>query len=215
MSIGSHLLRYSDRELVIFDFEANRVNLLEDTLPFECAFFVANRKSVTSRQSYYLRWPNYRISKDAARITRFNPEWVANGDDPEFVLEAFESHTLNADRWIVGHSILGYDIGVWNLWREALGRKRTYEMLPRVIDTHLLARAWKENWRPPAPVGTPEFLAWQFKVAAAHRKGVKTNLTQMCKDLQIEIDESKTHGGSYDLEMNVQVYWKLIWLLEV
>lgn len=210
--IGSDLLRFSDREVVLFDYETNALNQMTPaTLPFQCSWLVANRQRVVSTHDYYLRWLDYQMSAGAARVTRFNPEWVRNGDDPEFVLDAFESYALDESRLLVGHSILGYDSGIWNLWREALGRPRTWSFLPRIVDTHLLSRAWKEGWKP----DRENLLAWQFKVAAAYRKGIKTNLTQMCKDLEIPIDETKTHSANYDLQLNVQVYWKLINLMEV
>lgn len=213
--VGSNLLRFSDREVALFDFETNGLQQMSpDTLPFQCSWLVANRHRVLSTHDYYMRWSKYKMSAGAARVTRFNPAWVENGDDPEFVLDTFESYTLDDRYLLVSHSILGYDSGIWNLWREALGRPRTWSFLTRIVDTHLLSRAWKEGWKPDR--SSPEaFLAWQFKVAAGYRKGIKTNLTQMCKDLEVPIDESKTHDATYDLQLNVQVYWKLIQLMEI
>lgn len=218
MSVGSELLRFSDRKLFLWDFETQRVNVRADNLPFQSSVLIADRKQVHTTIDRYLRWPNYQMSKDAARITRFNPAWVANGEDPEFVLEEFESRALNPDYLLVGHNVLQFDCRVWNLWRRALGRPTLWiehpDVFLRVIDTHLLSRAWKEGWKPDrsSPMA---FWAWQLKVAAGHRKGIKTNLTQMCKDLEIPIDTTRTHDGGYDLGLNVQVYWKLINLMEV
>lgn len=209
--IGSELLRFSNRKLCLFDKETQRVNTQHDNLPFQVSWIVADRQRVHSTHDYYLKWPNYRMSVDAARITRFNPAWVENGHDPEFVLDAFESYAMDPEYLLVGHSILGFDVYIWQLWREALGRKRDWSMLPRVIDTHLLSRAYKEGWKP----DRENLLAWQFKVAAAFRKGVKTNLTTMCRELGIEVDEGKTHSAGYDLHLNVQLYWKLIGLMEI
>lgn len=218
MSVGSSLLRFSDRPLLFFDGECQRVNTLQDNLPFQWSFVEATRSRVVRNHDYYLGWPDYRMGPDAARITRFNPDWVRNGEDPEHVLDAWESHALDENNLLVGHSILQFDMRLWNLWRRALGRPTLWveypEIFLRVIDTHLLSRAYKEGWKPDR--SSPQaFYAWQCKVAEAHRKGVKTNLTQMCKDLGVEIDETKTHNGAYDLFLNVQVYWKLIQLLEV
>ncbi len=100
---------------------------------------------------------------------------------------------------------------LWNLWREALGRKRTWEMMPRVIDTHLLSRAYKEGWKP----DRENLMAWQFKVAAGYRKGIKTNLALMATELGVEFDPNRLHEASYDLGVNLQVYWKLVNLMEI
>lgn len=218
MSIGAELLRFSDRKLLFFDEETSNVNLQQDNLPFQHSFVEAVRGQVLKSHNYYLKWPNFRISADAARITRFNPAWVENGDDPEFVLDAWESYALDPQYLLVGHSILGFDVYLWNLWRLALGRPSLWTIRPhillRVLDTHLLARAYKEGWKPDR--SSPEaFLAWQYKVQAAHRKGIKTNLTQMCKELGVEIDEGRTHEAAYDLDLNVKVYWKLVNLMEI
>lgn len=210
--LGPELLRFSDRKLLFHDFESQRVNVVADNLPFQCAWLVADRKRVYSRHNYYLNWgPGFKMSKGAAQITRFNQAWVTNGHDPEFVLDAFESFAMDPAYLIVGHSWLLFDFLLWQLWREALGRKRDYSPLSRIIDTNLLSRAYVEGWEP----DREDFTAWQYKVAAAYRKGVKSNLTFMCQKLGIEIDESKTHDGLYDLDQNVQVYSELIHLMEI
>jgi hypothetical protein len=222
LSVGADLLRFSERPLLFSDGECQRVNLLGDNLPFQWSFTEAVRNQVVRNHDYYLRWPDYRMSVDAARITRFNPAWVANGDDPEFVLDAWESHARPDDPdgpLLLGHSWLGFDVYLWNLWRKHLGRPSLFPLSPvlrrRILDTNLIARAWKEGWKPPAPLGTDEFYAWQYRVLNGFRKGVKTNLTLMCKELKIVIDENRTHDGAYDLALNVQVNWALVNQVEV
>lgn len=218
MSLGANLLRYSDQKLLFWDFESCRVNTCMDNLPFQWSAAEANRERIVKTHNHYLHWPDYRMSKDAATITRFNPAWVANGDDPELILDKWESYALDPSYLLVGHNVMGFDVPLWNLWRRALGRPSLWSVHPhvmlRVIDTHLLSRAWKEGFKPDC--ATPEARwAWQMKVSAAHRKGVKTNLTQMCKDLAIPIDETKTHEAGYDLDLTHAVYTKLIGLIEI
>lgn len=222
MSVGSDLLRFAERPLLLADGESQRLNLMADNLPFQWSFTQAIRNRVVRNHDYYLRWPDFRMSPDAARITRFNPEWVRNGDDPEHVLEAWESHVRPDDPAgpiFCGHNICGFDVYLWDLWRKHLGRPTLFPLSAalrrRLLDTHLLARAWKEGWKPPTRFGTDEFYCWQRKVAKAHRKGVKTGLTQMCKDLQIAVDENQTHNAAYDLGINLAVYWGLVNQMEV
>jgi DNA polymerase III epsilon subunit-like protein len=213
--IGSDLLRFSDRKIVIWDKESQRLNLLDDNLPFECAWVVMQRGQVLSRHAYYLGWPvdEYcrRMSPDAARFTRFQRAWVENGDDPEFVLEAFESYAMDPQYLLAGHNVLGFDAGLWQLWRRALGRPVDWSFQSRLIDSHLLARAYKEGWKP----DRENLEAWQYKVSSSHRKGVKTKLDIMAKEFDIPVDESKRHGAVYDLELNAAVLWKLINLMEI
>ncbi len=211
MSVGSELLRFQDVTINLADGECQRVNLLEDNLPFQWAWVETRKGKIISRHNYYLRWPNYRMSPDAARITRFNPAWVANGHDPEFVLEAWESHALKPETLLGGHNFFMFDVPLWMLWRRALGRPPIWEVQERVIDSHLLARAYKENFKP----DRANRLAWFYKVNAAHRKGVKTNLLLMAKELGVPVDEMRLHDADYDLEINAAVLWKLINLIEI
>lgn len=216
MSIGSDLLRFSDRPVLILDMETQRVNAMEDNLPFQVSWLVVDRWGKTlNKHDYYLGWPadDYcaRMSADAARITRFQRSWVESGIDPEFVLDAFESYLLDPQYIVVGQNLMSFDLMVWQLWREVLGRKRDYSVFSRVVDTHLLSRAYKESWKP----DRGNLHAWQRKVMAGFRKGVKTGLTTMAKELGVEIDETKTHGAAYDLELTLGVYRKLINLVEI
>ncbi len=212
MSVGADLLRFSDRKIVLFDFETQRLNLLHDNLPWQVAWCVTQRGRILSRHSYYLKWPGFVMSPDAARITRFNPEWVRNGDDPEFVLDAWESFAMASDEpLLAGHNVVGFDVPVWQLWRQELGRPVDWSPLSRTIDSHLLARAYKEGFKP----DRENLLAWQYKVSGAHRKGVKTSLGVMAKEFEIPVDESQQHDACYDLTLNTAVLWKLINLLEI
>jgi DNA polymerase III alpha subunit (gram-positive type) len=210
MSIGSDLLRFSDRKLLLFDMETNGLNLQHMTLPFQIAWIVADRKQVFESHQYYLKWPDYKMGKRAGEITEFNPNWVKTGTDPEHVLRAFESYLTNDQYLVVGHNIF-YDMYIYQLWRRQFGLKPNWEPLSRLIDTNLLARAYKEGWKP----DRANLKAWQYKAMAAFRKGVKTNLTLMCKELGVPVDETKTHDAAYDLTINWQVYLKLINLVEI
>jgi hypothetical protein len=50
---------------------------------------------------------------------------------------------------------------------------------------------------------------------AGYQKGVKTNLTTMCKELHIPIDEKRTHEGGYDVTLTSALFWKLINLMDI
>lgn len=211
MSIGSDLLRFSNRKLIIPDFETQRLNLLDDNLPFQLAWIVSDRTGILERHSYYFKWPNFKMSPDAARITRFNPEWVKNGDDPAFILEAFESYLLDPNYDIASQNWLGFDIAIHKNWREALGKKPDYSYKHRVYDTNVLARAYKMDFKP----DRANLLAWQYKVMGAWQKGVKTSLGLMGKELGMAVDESRLHEAGYDLEVNDFVHRKLINMIEI
>lgn len=212
--IGADLLRFSKRPTLLFDIECQRLNLLDDNLPFQCSLIVTDKSGIIHRSDHYLHWPDYRVSADAARITHFNPDWVRNGDDPETVLEEFESFLLDESLDIAGQNILGFDCYIHQLWRRALGRKPDFSYLTRLYDTNVLSRAYKMGWKPDRS-SPSAFLAWQYKVMGNPVKGVKTNLGLMGRELGMDVDENKLHDAGYDLVINHFVHRKLINLMEI
>ncbi len=211
MSIGSDLLRFSDRPIIVFDAETQRLNTMDDNLPFQWAWIVARKGKIIERHNHYLKWPGFRMSADAARITRFQQSWIDGGDDPRAVLTKWEGYALNEDYLLAGHNALCFDLPVWQLWRRQFGLKPDWSPANRLLDTHLLSRAYKMSWRP----DRDNLLAWQYKVAAAYQKGVKTGLGLMAKELGVPLDESRTHDGLYDIEINAAVLHKLLNLIEI
>lgn len=209
--IGVDLIRYSDRPFIIADFETARLNTMMDNLPFECSWVKAVRGKIVERHKHYLKWPNFKMSPDAARITHFQQSWVDNGDDPREVLNLWEKDALSEDTLLVGHNFLGFDVPIWMLWRRELGLPPRWDVCNRVLDTHLLSRALKMNWKP----DRSNLLAWQYKVSAGYEKGVKTSLGVMCKELGINVDEKKTHIGDYDVDLTLAVFWKLVNMMEI
>lgn len=209
--IGSDLLRFSNKKIFLFDFETQRLNLMEDNLPFQLSWAVADKHSITSSTDYYLKWPNFKMSKEAAVITKFSQKWVENGTDPEFVLNAFESYLMDDSYIIAGHNLLGFDIFVHQIFRRALGRKVDYSYVHRVIDTNVLARAYKLKITP----DKNNLLAWQYKIYSNPQRGVKTSLGLMAKELGMNVDENRLHESGYDLTVNHFVYNSLINLVEI
>lgn len=209
--IGADLLRFSKRRVMVADFESQRLNLLADNLPFEIAWCITDHKGVIETHSHYLKWPNFKMSPDAARITRFEQSWVDNGDDPHEVLELFESYLFDDQYDFIGQNWLGFDVDVHKLWRAALGLKPDYSYLRRLYDTNLLCRAYKMGWKP----DRGNLLAWQYKVMDAYQKGVKTSLGLMAKEFGMVVDETQQHGAGYDLILNDFVHRKVINLIEI
>jgi DNA polymerase III epsilon subunit-like protein len=56
---------------------------------------------------------------------------------------------------------------------------------------------------------------WQYKLLNFRKKGVKTNLKQLCKDYSIDFDESKLHDALYDVIKTYEVFLKMIWDIEI
>lgn len=211
MSIGADLLRFSERKILLLDFESQRLTLLDDNLPFQCSFIIADKYKILETHNYYLKWPGFKMSREAAIITKFQQSWVDNGDDPEFVLNAFESYLNDEQYIIVGHNIMFFDMYLHQLWRRVLGRKPDTSYIKRMVDTNLLARAYKMGWKP----DRDDIVPWFHKVYATPVKGCKTNLLSISKELGVNVIEQNLHEASYDLKINLEVYRKLINLVEI
>lgn len=209
--IGSDLLRFSNKPVMLFDFETQRLNVLDNNLLFQCSWIITDKRGMIRKNNHYLKWPNFKMSKGAAFITKFQQSWVDYGDDPREVLEEFEKDLLNSEYDLAGNNILSFDSYIHQLWRRELGMKPNWSYLNRIYDTSFISKAYKLGLKP----DRANLLAWQYKLANLRAKGVKTNLTTMAKELNIPIDETKMHDASYDLEINDQVFRKIIWLIEI
>lgn len=209
--IGSDLLRFSDVKIAVADSETSGLNLLNETLPFQFSWVITQKGRILERHNHYLKWPNFKMSADAARITRFQQSWVDNGEDPRAAFDIWNQTATNPNILLSGHNLLGYDMPIHQLWRRQLGMKPDWSMLPRILDTHLLSKAYKMGIKP----DRANLLAWQFKMTGVWDKTIKTSLGVMAKELGIPVDEARQHDGLYDIELTSAVLWKLINLMEI
>lgn len=210
--IGSTLLRYAkDQEYVLFDFETSGLNLFYD-LPWQCSFIICTLERIIETHDYYVRWDDLRMSKGAASLTGFNmDEYRHLARDPKEVLDIFESAIRPETRRPLGHNIIGYDTMIHQVWRRKLGLPTDYSYLPRAIDTNAIAKAYKKGIK----IDQVNLLAFQYKMLNYHERGLKSSLSTMAKDLDIPFNEYDLHKGHKDIELNWQVWRKLVWQIEV
>ena len=83
---------------------------------------------------------------------------------------------------------------------------------PKMLDTNCLAKGVKFGLK-----FNPKesLLAYQYKLLHKRKKGVRTNLKALGKEYEIDFDEEKLHEALYDLELNINVWNKLKWMIEV
>ena len=83
-----------------------------------------------------------------------------------------------------------------------------------MLDTNCIARAEKFN----VPYDRDSYdslLEYQYKLLNKRKKGVKTNLTALGKEFEINHDYDKLHNALVDLELNIKVWDKLKWKVEI
>jgi hypothetical protein len=86
-------------------------------------------------------------------------------------------------------------------------------ILPKVIDTKAVAQGIKLG-RPFQP-SQDNWTEYQYRMAADHTKGIKTNLTTLGKEYGIPFDYETLHDGLNDVKLNLLVWNKLKYQLEL
>lgn len=212
----NNLLRCTlkDRRFFIFDFETSCLNLvLPYNMPWQVGHAIAEGYNVVEEKETILKWPNYYISPDAARICHFHPSIMEQkGVDPREALEMFDKELYNTDNIIVGTNLLGFDIYIHNMWRHEMGKPTDYSYLNRLIDLQSLAKAFKLQ----KTFNLEEdFLPQQYRLLNFRQKGLKTNLGQLCQDFGIEFDANIAHDATYDVVKTFEAFQKLVKALNI
>tara|TARA_Y100000593_G_C4266022_1_gene314809 strand:- start:3 stop:641 length:639 start_codon:yes stop_codon:yes gene_type:complete len=202
-----------EKEYVFIDCETFNLCLNScHNLPWQIAMLkvVGDRK--IAEKNFYIKWDTkLEISPEAARITRFNPKTLEKkGLTPEEVFPTIEDWLDNCD-YIVGHNTLGFDVYLIKDYYRYMGKPYRH-IMPKMIDTNCIAKGIKFGTH---YKNTEDLLQYQYKMYHERRKGIRTNLTAMGKEYEIDHDYSKLHDAIVDLELNLKVWNKLKWQIEL
>ena len=212
--MDGHLIRFDeDKTFVFIDCETENLCLNSfNNLPWQIAMIKAKGGQILDSKDYYVGWDrDVNVSVEAARITRFNPvDYDKRKIKFEEIFPTIEDWLDNAD-YIVGHNILGFDIYLIKDFYNYVGKDYRH-LMSKIIDTNCIARGIKFE----LPYRTSEnFLEYQYKLVHERRKGIKTNLTALGREFQIEHDYDRLHDALVDLELNVKVWNQLKYQLEM
>ncbi len=210
--IGADLVRYNkSRKYLAYDMETTGLNL-GYALPWQLSYSVFTLDEVLEEENHYIWWDPLPISKGAAQVTRFDFETYKRfAQPPPAVLAAFESRLMAPDIYSVAHNQLGYDSMIHALWRRKMGLVEDYSYLDRAYDTVALSKAYKKA----VPVDKGGLLAWQYRLMSLVERGLKTNLAQMGRELEVPFDETKLHDALADIRLLREVFRKLVWKVEI
>ena len=81
-----------------------------------------------------------------------------------------------------------------------------------MIDTNCLAKAFKEGIKFDKK---DSFLSWQLRLDNHIRKGLKTNMGAMLREFDVDFDKDKLHDSMYDIQMNLEIFRKLLWKVDI
>ena len=208
------LLRFDkNKEYVFIDFETENLCLNScHNLPWQVALIKAAGDKKIDDKNFYIKWQReLHVSKEAARITRFNiKNYEKAAISYEKIFPTIEDWLDNAE-YIIGHNILGFDIYLIKEYYKAMGKDYKH-LLPKIIDTMCVARGIKYNdYYKPAE----DFLAWQYRMLNKHVKGVRTSLPALGKEFDIKHNYANLHDALVDLELNLKVWNKIKWMIDL
>lgn len=208
--LENNLLKYNKtQKYLIWDMETCDLNLLSlHNKPWQVGYAVATKDEIILSRNVYIKWPELKISADAARITHYDQGVVdEKGISPESALRAFDQLLYDPSIRSVFHNGFNFDYAIHNIWRKNLGFKTDYSYLKTAYDTRALYMLnklqipWKNN----------ESSYFQQAKALNYRKrGFKSNLAFICRELGIKVEEEKLHSADADIILTHEVFKEMI-----
>ena len=212
--MDEHLLRFDKEKTIVF-IDCETLNLCLNkchNLPWQVSMIKVKGDKKIADKDFYIKWDTkLKISEGAARITRYSQTKMdKKGIAPEEAFPTIQDWLDNSDI-IIGHNVLGFDIYLIKDLYETHGADWK-PLISKFIDTNCLAKGVKIG---PEYRQGDDLMAWQYRMLYTRKKGVRTNLTALGKEYEIEHDYDKLHDALVDLELNVKIWNKLKWQLEI
>ena len=212
--MDEHLLRFDKKKTLVF-IDCETLNLCLNkchNLPWQVSMIKVSGDKITAEKDFYIKWDTrLKISEDAARITRFSQTKMdKKGILPEEAFPTIQDWLDNSD-FIVGHNVLGFDIYLIKDLYESQGADWKH-LVEKTLDTNCLAKGVKIG---PEYRQGDDLTAWQYRMYHTRKKGVRTNLMALGKEYEIDHNYEKLHDALVDLQLNIKIWNKLKWQLEI
>lgn len=212
--MDEHLLRYDKSKKYLFlDCETYNLCLNKcGNLPWQISFIEVRGEEILKKHDYYIKWNNdLQISERAKEITRFNEKEYLRLAVSAEEMEPILTRSIKECDYVVGHNLLGFDLYVLRAFYQTLGKDWDF-FSDKIIDTLALARAIKLN------IAIPEnsnLQLFNYKLLNKKIKNLKTSLGVFGKELGIEHDYANLHNAICDLELNIKVWNKIKWMINI
>lgn len=213
-NMENDLLRFDKKSSFVF-IDCETFNLCLNfcqNLPWQVSMIKAVNGKKVDEKDLFIKWDtNLKISKEAKRITRYDPVKVQKLSRSFDEVFPIISEWLDSSDYIVGHNILGFDI---YLIKEMylLKNRRIDHLVEKIIDTNCIAKGIKF---PVEKLPEEGLMDYQYKLLHTRRKGVKTNQTALGKEYKIEHDYDRLHDAIVDLELNLKIWNKLKYQIDI
>lgn len=202
-------------KIALIDCETFNLNLnFQINRPWQIAVLKVEGEDIVESVDKLIKWDDckFKIGAGAAAITKFNQEhFDRNCVSPDDAFESIWSILRWADH-IIMHNGLRFDIYLLKGYAEFMGEDWQF-ILDKMVDTKALAQGIKMN-RPYDPKSDC-WMEYQYKMANTFVKGIKTNLTLLGKEYGIEHDYDNLHNALVDLQLNLKVWNKIKYQVEI
>ncbi len=217
--MDGHLLRYNNKVTYAFvDLETFNLCLsFRQNRPWQAGVLKVRGEEILEALDVRIKttWPDaphLKIGEGAAIVTRFNQ--AAHDAVAIEQKEAFRKFwpILKEADYIVMHNGLKFDLYLLKDWAEMMGEDWKF-IVPKVIDTKSIAQGVKMqiNYNPQKD----DFLEYQYRMANIVAHGIKTRLELLGKEFGIEHDYERLHDAIVDLELNLKVWNRLKYQIEI
>lgn len=213
--MDDHLLRFAkDKKFTFIDCETFNLCLNEfNNLPWQIAIIeTLGAEKIVNKHDFYVGWDTeLRISKEAKRITKFDDvKFAAKKLPAEECIRKTHEVLKNSD-YIVGHNLLGFDVYLLRIAFKKFGLDWKF-IMPKILDTFALMKGVRLESKYKAG---SDLLAYQYKQIHTIKSRLKCALGTLGKEFSIDHDADKLHDALADLELNLKVWNKIKYLIEV
>lgn len=216
-NVDEHLLRFKKNvTYALIDLETFNLNLsFRYNRPWQVGILFVKDEQILEAKDIRIKWPDaphLSIGEEAAIITRFNP--TLHEELAILPKEAFDIFwpLLRAADYIIMHNGLKFDIYLLKDYAEMMGEDWKW-MMDKVIDTKSIAQGVKMGLNYKKCDGS--FLEYQYRMANIVVKGIKTSLKTLGPEYGIAHDYDKLHDAIVDLELNLKVWNRLKYQIEI
>lgn len=214
LKMQDNLLRFNTTdEFVFIDLETFNLCLsFIHNRPWQAGLVKVKGSNIIDKKDIYIKWDtDLSIGEEAAKITRFDlVKFNSLAIEAKKAFIEISNWLDNCDK-IIGHNILNFDIYLLKGMYEYFGKDWSH-LLPKMIDTNAIAKGIKldQHWK-----RDESFIEYQYKLIHFRKKGLKSNLTSLGKENDIEHDYDSLHDALSDLELNVKIWNKLKFMTDI
>lgn len=203
-----NLLRYDKDKIYTFiDLETENLCLnFINNRPWQCGMIKVKGQEILASKDIYIKWDKpINVGKEAAVITRFDPyKYARIAIHSSEAFEIIKDWLENCD-YIVGHNVLNFDIYLIKEFYQLYNSKWQH-LVEKIIDTNCIAKGIKYD----IPYSSDlSLIEYQYKIVNERRKGIKTNLTSLGKEYNIDHNYDTLHDALNDLQLNIKIWNKL------